>query len=325
MKKSKLILIAVSVVIVVLAVFGFYLRFGLPSAGKPENIKVEVTAERVARGEYLANHVYACMDCHSTRDWNRFTGPLKPGTLGQGGEIFDKNSGVPGTVYSRNITPAALGSWTDGEILRAIAGGVSKDGRALFPIMPYVNYSKTDREDLYAIIAYLRSIPPVANQVPESKVNFPMSLIIKTIPKKPIFTKMPDPADTLAYGAYLLNAASCADCHTRMVKGKPVKGMELAGGFAFPLPTGGTVTSANLTPDKATGLGGWTEQSFVDQFRLYADSTYIPDKVSKGDYNTMMPWMMYGKMKADDLKAIWRHLQTIPAVKNEVTKFTPAN
>jgi hypothetical protein len=264
------------------------------------------------------------MDCHSVRDWGRFTGPVKMGTLGQGGELFGKEQGVPGSVYAKNITPAALGSWSDGEILRAIAGGVSKDGQALFPIMPYLNYSRTDRDDLYAIIAYLRSLPPIAGEVPVSKVSFPMNLIMKTIPKKPVFTKIPDRSDTVAFGAYLLNAAACADCHTQLVKGRPLEGMELAGGFQFPLPTGGIVNSANITPDKATGLGGWTEASFVDQFRMYADSSYVPEKVGQGDYNTLMPWMMYGKMDAGELKAIWRYLQTVPAIKNEVVKFTPA-
>jgi hypothetical protein len=60
------------------------------------------------------------MDCHSTRDWSKFSGPLVEGTLGQGGERFDQTVGMPGVVYSKNITPARIGDYTDGELFRLI-------------------------------------------------------------------------------------------------------------------------------------------------------------------------------------------------------------
>jgi len=61
----------------------------------------------IARGEYLANHVAPCMDCHSKRDFTKFSGPVIPGTEGMGGEVFDNKlmADIPGVVYARNITP----------------------------------------------------------------------------------------------------------------------------------------------------------------------------------------------------------------------------
>jgi mono/diheme cytochrome c family protein len=262
------------------------------------------------------------MDCHSTRDWNKFSGPLVPGTLGKGGEEFNQKFGFPGQFFSKNITPAGIGNWTDGEVLRAIASGVSKDGSALFPVMPHAAYGRMDKEDVLSIIAYLRTLPAIAHEVPASVPDFPMNFIINTIPKKAEFSKRPDPSDQLAYGAYLFNAAACGDCHTKQEKGQPIAGMELAGGFEFPLFTGGVVRSANITPDTETGIGTWTEQQFVDRFKVFADSSYVPPVFGKGEFNTVMPWMMYAQMTTDDLKAIYAYLKTVKPIKNQVQRFT---
>ena len=93
-------------VVVLIAGLLIYVKAALPDVGEPEEITIEYTQERIERGKYLANHVNVCMDCHSTRDWSRFSGPLKEGTLGRGGEKFDQAVGMPGVYYSRNITPA---------------------------------------------------------------------------------------------------------------------------------------------------------------------------------------------------------------------------
>ena len=309
-------------VVLGIAILFTYVKTALPNVGEAEDIKIEATPERLARGEYLANCVTVCMDCHSTRDWNKFSGPLTEGTLGKGGETFDQKFGFPGSFYSKNITPSGIGTWTDGEVLRAISSGVNKNGKALFPVMPHANYGRMDKEDLYSIIAYLRTLKPIENIVKEGEPDFPMNIIINTIPKKAEFSKIPNKNDALAYGKYLFNAAACAECHTKQDKGTPIAGMELAGGFEFPLFSGGVVRSANITPDKETGIGNWTEEAFLNRFKPYADSTYKPHEISKGSFNTIMPWTMYGKMKEDDLKAIFAYLKTVKAIKNDVTKFT---
>lgn len=172
-----------------------------------------------------------------------------------------------------------------------------------------------------SIIEYLRSLKPIENTVPESKPDFPMNFIINTIPKEPNFLKRPSPDDAVAYGGYLFNAASCAVCHSKQEKGEPIAGMELAGGFEFPMVTGGVSRSANITQDEVTGIGKWSEEDFVKRFKSYTDSSYVSNKVSKGNFNTVMPWTMYGGMKEQDLKAIYAYLKTIKPIRNSVEKF----
>lgn len=309
------------IIIVVLAALLCFVKLALPNVGAPEDLKVEITPARIDRGSYLANSVCVCMDCHSTRDWSKFSGPLMEGTLGKGGETFGRKFGFPGNFYSKNLTPDGIGSWTDGEVLRAIASGVSKNGKALFPVMPHANYGRMEREDLFSIIAYLRTLKPVKNTVPESEADFPMNFIINTIPKKAEFDEIQNRANPLAYGKYLFNAAACGECHTKQEKGQPIAGMELAGGFEFPMPTG-VARSANITPDKETGIGNWTEEAFVKRFKKYADSAYIPNKVEKGGFNTTMPWTMYSSMSEDDLKAMFTFLKHVKPVSNSVERFT---
>lgn len=299
-----------------------FVSFALPDVGEPENIKVELTPERIERGKYLANSVSSCMDCHSARDWTKFAGPFVEGTLGMGGEEFNQEFGLPGKFFAKNITPFALKDWSDGEILRAISSGVSKNGKALFPLMPHPSYGRMDKEDLYSIIAYLRTLEPIENKVPESEPDFPMNFIINTIPQPAQFSKRPDPNDQLANGAYILNAADCAGCHTQKEQGNPIPGFELAGGAEFKLPGGGLVRSANITSDPETGIGSWTEEAFVKRFKQYADSSYKPATVNKGEFNTVMPWGMYATMRNEDLKALYAYLRTVKPVKNKINKFS---
>jgi hypothetical protein len=188
--------------------------------------------------------------------------------------------------------------------------------------MPYLNYGRLDRDDLYAVIAFIRKLQPIVKEIPVHDPDFPMNFILNTIPRKAMFTNIPDRNDKVPYGLYLVTAASCSACHTRQVKGTPVAGMELAGGFEFPLPTGGIVRSANITPDKETGIGNWTETDFLKRFKTYADSTYKPKEINAGDFNSMMPWMMYRNMKPEDLSAIYTFLRTVKPVTNRVVKFT---
>jgi len=315
--KGVLLLLVIGIVSVLL-----YVKLALPNVGKMEYLSVKPTVSRLERGKYLANHVCVCVDCHSTRNWNEFSGPLVEGTIGKGGEVFDQRFGFPGSFYSKNITPFGIGNWTDGELLRAIASGVSKNGNALFPIMPHPHFGQMDKEDLESIIVYLRTLKPIKNVVPESKADFPMNFIINTIPKEPHFTNKPNENDAVAYGGYLFNAASCSECHSKQDKGKPIEGMELAGGFEFPMVTGGIARSANITQDKITGIGKWSEADFVKRFKSYTDSTYVPNKISKGLFNTVMPWTMYGGMEEQDLKAIYAYLKTVKPIRNSVEKFT---
>ena len=318
---KKVILIILAIIVVAITTLLLYIRYALPSIDGPSEIKVEITAENIARGEYLANHVAVCMDCHSERDYNRYAAPMLTVTFGAGGEVFNQKMGFPGSYTSKNITPYGLSGWSDAEIFHTITSGVSKDGKAMFPIMPYPNYGRVDPEDIIAIIAYLRTLSPVESNIPDSYSDFPMNFIINLIPEEPVFTKRPDPDETIAYGEYLATLASCADCHTPMEKGKYIEGMSFAGGQEFPLPSG-IVRVSNITPDKETGIGHWSKEQFVRTFKAYADSSFVPHTVKVNEMNTLMPWLWYSGMTEDDLGAIYEYLMSLKAIENEVVKFS---
>ncbi len=304
--------------------FLIYFNSTYPEVGPPEEITVEITPERLERGKYLANHVSSCIDCHSDRDWQYFSGPVVVGTEGMGGTNFGEELKLPGTIYTKNITPAALKDWTDGDIMKAITSGINKNNKVLFPIMPYPKYHKMDHEDLYSIIAYIRTLKPIENEVSESSINFPVNLIIKTVPQPYNTVVKPDISDIIKYGEYMTTIAACEDCHTPSKEGEPIDGMYYAGGMEFELPMG-TVRAVNITPDKETGIGSWTEEIFVNRFKSFdPDSVgFIP--VNDGEFNTPMPWALYAGMTEDDLKAIYAYLMSVQPVKHAVNRFSPPN
>jgi cytochrome c553 len=319
---KKTIGVILSIIILALVCIGGYVKMALPDIDAPPGLQVELTPERIQRGRYLANNVCACMDCHATRDWTRFTGPPLAGTLGKGGEYFGPEMGFPGKFYSKNITPANLNNWTDGEVFRAITSGVDNRGQALFPVMPYPYYGKMDKEDVYALIAYIRSLPPVENETLEHEVDFPMNFILNTIPAKPAFSQRPDKSDVVAYGGYLVQIAGCIECHTEVKKGQIIPELAFSGGRTFELPNG-VVRSANITPESETGIGSWTEAAFINRFKSYSNPASLPE-LQKGQVNTIMPWSMYAGMDTSDLKAIYKYLKTLKPIKNEVQHFTVA-
>jgi hypothetical protein len=215
MKKNlflKIIGIVVIALVVIIASGIIYIVYFLPNIPVPD-LKVERTPERIARGQYLAYHVTVCMDCHSTRDWHKFTGPMTPGTEGKGGETFDQKFGFPGAFYSANITPFHLSGFSDGEIYRVITSGVGLDERPLFPIMPYLHYGNLDSEDIYSVIAFIRTLQPISFKPPASKADFPMSIIMHTIPHKPTPTAKPPKTDSVNYGREVIEGAACSGCH----------------------------------------------------------------------------------------------------------------
>jgi mono/diheme cytochrome c family protein len=292
-----------------------YLFRAYPRVAPPSSVKVESTPARIARGAYLSRHVVGCSDCHGERDWSKYSAPQMREREGHGGMAFHLDIG---TLYGPNITPAAIGGWTDGEVLRAMTEGVSKDGRPLFPLMPYEAFAQMSREDAESVIAFIRTLPAVARDIPPTVLKFPMNLIVRTIPKPVTLpASAPDRSDRIAYGRYLTTLASCSSCHTRMVRGRPVPNMTFAGGLEFHPRTGGIQRSANITPDMETGIGRWTEAQFVARFTSIAA---LDDRalVLNGRRNTEMPWRDYGGMDPQDLSAIYSYLRTVPAVHNAV-------
>ncbi len=313
----RVVLIIVLVFVVVVSAIAVYVKKALPHVGAAPDIKVEITPARVARGEYLANHVTICMDCHSQRDWSKYAGPIASGTFGAGGGAFTKEMGFPGNLYSKNITPYNLHNWSDGQIFKAVTMGETKDGNALFPLMGYPTYGKMDREDIYSIIAYIRTLPPIKNEVPARELDFPLNFLVNTMPAKASLTTRPDTNNTVLYGKYLTDAARCVDCHSKSEKGNLIAGTEFGGGQVFGFPNGTAAHSANITPDKETGIGNWSKESFLQRFKQCSDTSYRMQSLGKSDFNTTMPWIMYAGMTTKDLSAIYAYLQTIKPIKNK--------
>ncbi|MCO6509182.1 MAG: c-type cytochrome [Aridibacter famidurans] len=318
-------LLKIVLVIVVLAGVGFAAFIGYVVTFLPnvplEEVRIEYTHERIKRGEYLAKSVAQCLDCHSERDWSRFSGPITPGTEGAGGERFDQSMGFPGSYTAPNLTPHNIKDWTDAELFRAITSGVSKDGRPLFPIMPYPNYGKMDREDIYSIIAFIRTLPAVKSETPPSSSDFPMSIIIHAIPSAPSFVQRPSRTDKVRYGEYLSNAAGCAECHTPAKSGQTIPELAFSGGRYIDTKNASVITS-NITPDKETGIGAWSEKDFISRFKAFDKTSgmYKEDAVKEGDFNSPMPWQGYATMSEEDLAAIYAYLMSIKPIKNKVPK-----
>jgi mono/diheme cytochrome c family protein len=114
-------------------------------------------ADRLARGRYLLTIAH-CLECHTPE------GPFAvhdfAGASGKGGRTF---KGPWGESVSPNITAdtaAGIGGWSDDEIKRAITQGIARDGHKLKPPMAYAAYASMTAQDLDAIVAFLRTLPP---------------------------------------------------------------------------------------------------------------------------------------------------------------------
>jgi len=323
----KLVVALIGLMVILAGAGAVYFNQTFPKVSAAEDIRIESTPARLARGRYLAENVTGCFGCHSDRDLTQYNFPLKEGTLGQGGFKFDHDlMGLPGTLYSRNITPYHLKDWTDGELVRVLRTGVNKQGQALFPLMPYQHFGKLCREDLYSIIAYIRTLKPIAYDPPPTKLQFPVNFIVRTIPQDAgPFPPAPDKKDRAGYARYMANATACYDCHTPVdAHGSPVPGMDFAGGMEFHFPDGSTLRSQNITPDTRNGIGEWTKDYFIKRFRLGKTMADTRAAVKAGEFNTLMPWPEYGKMTDEDLGAIYDFLhEQVKAVDHAVEKFTP--
>ncbi len=278
----------------------------------------------LARGEYLVLHVAPCLDCHSKRDFSKYAGPIVAGSEGMGGLVFDqKLAGVPGAVYAKNIPSdpeTGIGTWTDDEIYRAITKGINKNGDTLFPIMPYVNFSRMAKSDLMAIVAYIRTLKPIKNKVPDRQLFVPISMIYPgpAIQASQDGNMIPPESDVANYGQYLANAAACFDCHTPMNEKGYIMEKMYAGGFRFDEGSF-VVNTANITPDSATGIGNWTEETFLNKFTQYREEKAY--SFNPGKQNTYMPLTMYAGMTDSDLKAIYAFLKTLKPISNKVEKW----
>jgi mono/diheme cytochrome c family protein len=274
--------------------------------------RFESTPQRLERGRYLATSVAGCLGCHSEHDWKSHGAPEIPGTTGAG-EVMPFPD-LPGRVVASNITSdpeTGVGAWTDDELARAIREGVDKDGKTLFPMMPYEHFRTMSDEDLASVVVFVRTLPPIRRQLPKTEIIFPVKYLIRSAPA-PVTASVSSAdatsTDPVRRGAYLVNVADCSACHTPSVRGQAIAGMDFAGGMPLTGPWG-TVASANITPDDS-GIKYYDEALFVQALR----TGYVRARELK----PIMPYGEYGHMTDDDLTTIFAYLRTLKPVKHRV-------
>jgi len=278
-----------------------------PRARAVTNRQFERTPERLARGKYLVQGLLGCEVCHTPSDWSQHGAPSIAGMELAGQSL--PLAGFPGTAVSPNITPdpeTGAANWTDDELARAIREGIKHDGSMIFPLMPYSQYKSLSDEDLAAVVAYVRSVPPVKNPLPPSKINFPVNLLVRGVPE-PLTAPVPPPAsDQLARGKYLVKLG--CGCHNAVDK-LPYGGGEALGG------PWGSVVSVNITPDPS-GISYYSEETFVTALRT--------GYVGARKLNSIMPFGEFKNLTDDDLKAMFAYLKTLAPAKHRVDNTQPA-
>lgn len=312
--KLFLKIIGILVGLVALAVLSFVLFInlrGIPSfPNEARDIQVEITPERVEEGARIASML--CISCHGGED----------GTL-SGKELLDVKRF--GDIYAPNITQhqtAGIADYTDGELIYLFRTGIKKDGQLSPPYMPKFRYMAD--EDIKSIVAFLRSDHRLvqASEViqPEIKPSFLTKFLMfvafdpLSYPEEEIVA--PEPSDQIAFGKYIATAKfECYSCHSadfaRMDIMVPENSAGYFGGGNKMLDLDGNmVFTPNITMDKTTGIGDWSEEEFVNcvQYGLR------PNGGPAAEY-PMIPWV---KMTNEEASAIFAYLKSIPAIVNEV-------
>jgi len=279
--------------------------------------RFEPTPARLDRGAYIVKNVAICLFCHSDLDPSVEGLPVKAGMAGAGRPFTAED--MP-WLTAPNLTSdreTGASTWTDDMVARAIREGIGHDGRALFPLMPYMNYRRMSDEDLASVVTYLRSLPPVRQQHPATAIAFPVNRLIRSVPQpleEPV--PAPDVSTPEKRGEYLVTIASCSDCHTPMDdKGQFVAGMEFAGGNSFKYGDArARRASANLTP-APSGIPYYNEDLFLETIRT--------GRVRDRQISDVMPWGHYRNMTDEDLKAIFAYLMTLKPIDHYVDNALP--
>jgi mono/diheme cytochrome c family protein len=265
----------------------------------------------IARGRYLAYGPAMCAECHVANELTKRVEAGEQLPLSGGHEWV-----LPvGTIRSPNLTPdsaTGIGRYTDAQLARMLRHMVKPDGRAAAPFMGFQNLAD---EDVVAILSFLRSQPPVRNEVASRDLNV-LGKVVSTFLIKPKGPEGDPPAHAPAgpsveRGRYIVTAASdCVGCHTaRGGLDGHFTGPKLAGGGTFPVEgePNKVLVSPNLTPDPKTGrIASWTEDQFVARFR---QGKVLP--------KTYMPWGAVSRMTEDDLRSVYRYLQSLPPVEHD--------
>jgi mono/diheme cytochrome c family protein len=290
--------------------FRFCIVCSLWLLGVLDAAKAESLAER---GNYLVNTIMACGNCHSPREAN---GQLILEKAFSGGLTFNTPAFV---ATAPNITPdpeTGIGSWSDAEIKRALVEGMRPNhgrlaGVPLAAIMPANFYKALLTDDLDAIVAYLRSVKPVRNEIAGPIYKAPVRR--DPYPDAEAGFSKADFADPVRRGAYLVTIGHCMECHSAWSKGvSDFKAGLGRGGRVFPTfegsserTPGSTSTAANITSDRTSGIGGWTDQEIA---RAITHGLGRDGRMLKPP----MAYAYYSGLKETDLADIIAYLRTVP-------------
>jgi mono/diheme cytochrome c family protein len=269
------------------------------------------TSEEVARGKYVFGATGGC-GCHTVRD--------QP--VNAGGRKYD---GPFGTIYSTNITPdrdTGIGGWTDAQIIAAIRLGRRPNGERLIPVHPYVTFNGMAEGDLQALVAYLRTLPPVRRANRPKKITVPLFESVFLPAWLAAFAPRETPPPTapttgVARGEYLVRAVGhCGECHTPRTVTMATDNSRFLGGN----PNGPEDSAVpNITPDPETGIGKWSEEEIA----WYVATGNRPDgDVAGGLMGEVIEGTLAGfkDLTKADLHAIAKYLKSVSAVRNRVER-----
>jgi mono/diheme cytochrome c family protein len=253
------------------------------------SLKVEPTAARVAEGRRIASMI--CAGCHGD-----------PATGRLSGRRMTDVPAIFGEIRTANITQDerfGIGGWTDGEIAYLLRTGIRPDGR-FAPVM--LQFPDLSDEDIYSIIAFLRSDDPMVKATPVRAPRSRPSLVGKTLvrfamkpqPYPERAVSAPDRSDKVAFGRYLTRKFDCIGCHTE----------SLSGGEKLLDAAGQPVYSANLTPHE-TGLLAWNEREF---------SRAVREGRTRSGRVLHAPMPVFRALEDDEVAALYAYLRTVPAV-----------
>jgi cytochrome c553 len=317
---KKIVIALVLIVLAVVIAVPTYLYGAYPKMRPAPQMTALNSPEAIERGRYLAEAMTGCPACHSPIDESRPGDFSQPG-LEYSGRVFPPGSGFPGTIVAPNITPdpeTGIGRWTDGEVARAIREGVSRDGRPLFPLMNYPSYRDLSDDDVMAIVGFLRTRKPVRRDNGMTALDFPVGMMIRTVPQPLESSPAGLPAAGIERGRAMIKVMLCGECHTpRDDRGNPVPGKDLAGGSEFKGPFG-VVYSANITSHPSAGIGAYSNDDLKRVFR--------EGKNRAGRSLWVMPWSVTKNLSDADLDALIAALRELPAAANLVpaAQLTPA-
>jgi len=255
------------------------------------------------RGSYLVNAVMACDGCHTPREKNGFVMERR---FSGGSQTWDTPAY---TVKGANITPdreTGIGAWSDSEIKRSLTEGIHRHGRPLAPQMPVAFYKILTPRDLDAVVAYLRSVAPVRNEVqpPVYKAAMHTELVPGAV--KP-FTEeaLRDP---IKRGFYLATVAHCMLCHSRRPDGtQDYVNSWGKGGYVFVEPWG-SVAASNITSHPKSGISAWTDAEIRRALThgVSRDGRAFKPPMARQNY--------FSRMTEEDLNALVAWLRTIPPI-----------